>query len=158
MFETLRKRLRGILGAGAIWGVDGGLVGSVLGLVLSLLIPGSEILGSILELGAGSAFVGLLSGIGFGTCVTLVAARERDAMRLGPGRGALLGLLGSLTLPAVIISQIPAGPNFVNNFVGILLTYGIIGAVGGATFLSVGRSATVLRSANVPLLPESDGI
>ena len=103
MRRWLRK-LRGIVGIGAIWGVPAAAVGAIGGIVASVF-GGGPLLGSV---AAGSLTVGglfLLLGSGFATVLTLIEG-NRTLEELSPRRAALWGALagGAVLLVMLLVS------------------------------------------------------
>ncbi len=91
------RRLRGIIGAGAIWGTAGAVLGSIVALVSSWA-TGVPFLASLSVWGLGMGFAGVVLGAAFGTVLTLAEGRRRLA-DLTPRRAAAWGATAGAVFP-----------------------------------------------------------
>jgi hypothetical protein len=92
------RRIRGILGIGAVWGSVGVLVGALITAVVAVVIGGD--LFSMTARGA--VFFGAMGGVcgsGFAGLLTLLEGR-RTLDELSPARAALWGALAGAAIPA----------------------------------------------------------
>ena len=92
------RRLRGVLGIGAVWGVAGAIAGGVGG-VVAFLLGSMPLLPAVLELGMGAAGVGIVLGSAFAGVLTLAEGR-RTLEQLTPARAALWGSVAGAGLIA----------------------------------------------------------
>jgi hypothetical protein len=100
MDEATRK-LRGLVGIGATWGIAWAAIGALVGLVAAMLAPGSPSWGaSIAEWAMGMGAYGFVSGVGF---AGLLAYHERRSTidDLSPSRAGVWGVLGAILVPTL---------------------------------------------------------
>ena len=93
------RRLRGVLGTGALWGVAGTALGTVGGLMASLF-GGVPLLGSVSVWGLGAGVLGFLLGSGFAGVLTAIEGR-RTLDELSVGRAAVWGALAGGVFPII---------------------------------------------------------
>lgn len=142
--NTLRRKLRGVMGIGLTWGLVWAAIGALTGLVMRLTIPGSVDPGEN-ELVAGAIFgaVGFLSGAGFGILLSFAESR-RTILDLSLPRVAMWGVLGSAALPLLTTMQD-----------GLALIFCPLGAACASATVAIARRAA-LRDAAPPTLLRSD--
>jgi hypothetical protein len=95
------RRLRGVLGVGALWGVAGtayGAMSALVAKVLSGVRPGVPLFEFLLEVGLGAGAVGFLLGSGFAG-VLAVIERRRTFDQLSLARAAAWAAMVGATLP-----------------------------------------------------------
>jgi hypothetical protein len=125
------RKVRGVLGTGALWGVAGALFGALVGGLSTLL--GGPLFGSLLVGGLWFGSSGFVLGSGFAVMLTVLHGR-RSLDDLTPTRaagwGALVGaglpLLGTVLL--MVSAGLPLMPVLVPIMVVDSLFYGALGA------------------------------
>lgn len=145
--EPWIRKLRGISGIAAAWGLAGALVGSVAGAAAAVL--GGLTLGQWIDLALGAGGCGVVLGSGFALALTSLE-RCRSAEDLSPGRAAVWGALAGAVLPIglIAVTAIPmvgAGilhPKLLLAAAAASAAYGILGATLAAITLSLSRLAT----------------
>ena len=93
--NRLVRRLRGLLGVGVTWGALWSAIGAGVGLVLGVVAP--EMWGwtdRIVEWTIGMGLYGLVSGVGFGSLLSLREGR-RTVLDISLRRAAIWGVVGS---------------------------------------------------------------
>lgn len=96
MNDVLR-RLRGLVGIGVTWGVLWALFGVALVMGLRAFAPASAGEGALV-VGRVLGFAGFVSGVAFGTLLT-VAERRRNLQSLALWRAGLWGAIGAAVIP-----------------------------------------------------------
>jgi hypothetical protein len=125
--KKLLRRLRGLLGVGVTWGTLWGAIGAGIGLVLGYLNPALWTYDNPIALwGLGMAAYGFVSGVGFGTLLTLREGSKR-LRELSLKRVALWGVLGSAAVPLLFLGFFQAGTTVVD----ILGAMGVTAMLGG---------------------------
>ena len=95
------RRLRGVFGIGAVWGVAGtayGALSALLAKVLGGVSPGVPLYELVLEVGLGAGAVGFVLGSGFAGVLTLIEGR-RPFEQLSLARAAAWAAMVGATLP-----------------------------------------------------------
>jgi hypothetical protein len=95
--DGLLRRLRGLAGIGLTWGVLWVMFGVALVLALRAFDPAQAGEGA-LTVGRVLGFAGFVSGISFGTLLT-VAERRRNLRNLSAWRAGLWGAIGAAVIP-----------------------------------------------------------
>lgn len=139
------RKVRGVLGTGALWGVAGALFGALVGGLSTLL--GGPLFGSLLVGGLWFGASGFVLGSGFAVMLAVLHGR-RTLDDLTPvraaGWGALVGaglpLLGTVLL--MVLAGLPLMPVLVPTLVVDSLLYGALGAALAA--------GTVVAAKRVP--------
>lgn len=144
----MMRRIRGLLGVGVTWGVLWGAIGALIGLVVGLVAGDVALSAPILEWALGMGAYGVVSGLGFGTLLSLGEGR-RTLRDLSLGRVAVWGVLGS--------ALVPLGFGALGFFEAGTTLMDVLGAIGvtatlGGTFAS--GSVVMARRAE---LAEPDG-
>lgn len=97
----LLRRLRGLAGVGVTWGAMWAGIGAGIGLVIGIVEPDVwRWSNPIIEWAYGMGLYGFVSGVGFGTLLSLKEGRKR-LFDLSLGRVALWGLLSSAAVPVI---------------------------------------------------------
>jgi hypothetical protein len=97
--SRLLGKLRGILGMGLTWGVAWAAIFGALGLIVSVVDPGSIDPGERpLQIAAFGGVFGFISGAAFGLLYSFAEARKK-ILELSPARAAIWGAIGSISLP-----------------------------------------------------------
>jgi hypothetical protein len=129
----LLQKLRGLLGVGFTWGTLWAGIGAGIGVAIGVVHP--EVwtwTNPIFEWAVGMGLYGLVSGVGFGTLLTLREGRKTLA-DLSLRRTALWGLIGGAVVPLLFgaAGLFPAGTTLFD----VLGAIGVTGFLGG-TFAS----------------------
>ena len=122
----LRRKMRGVMGIALTWGILWAAIGYAVARGMSIINPNSIDPGeSPVLLGALVGFVGLISGVGFGTLLSF-AERRKTLLELSLSRCALWGILGSAALPlltgmqdVLVLMTCPMGAVFAASSVAI---------------------------------------
>ncbi|MHC4235282.1 MAG: hypothetical protein ACYSUQ_09225 [Planctomycetota bacterium] len=142
MNKWLRK-LRGIVGTGAVWGTAGLSVGAFLGAISSIIFDGGFSLTWMLSSGAGLGLFGFLSGVSFaGTLATLDGRRSLEDLSVA--RSALWGLIAGAA-SAFLFVLIRDGTLFLffwERMLPPIAALGTLGACLGAGTILIARKAT----------------
>lgn len=142
MNKWLRK-LRGIIGTGAVWGTAGLSVGAVLGAISSSIFDGGLSLAWVLTSGVGFGLFGLVSGVFFaGTLATLDGRRTFD--ELSAPRAALWGWIAGAAFAAlfILIRDGMVLPFLWERMLPPVAALSTLGACLGAGTILVARKAT----------------
>ena len=125
--NRLLRRLRGLLGVGVTWGTLWGAIGAGIGFVLGALNPALWTFENPIVLwGLGMAAYGFVSGVGFGTLLSLRESSKR-LRDLSLKRVALWGVLGSAAVPLLFLGFFEAGTTVID----ILGAMGVTAMLGG---------------------------
>ena len=137
------KKLRGIIGTGAVWGTAGLSVGAILGAISSIIFDGGLSLAWVLTSGVGFGLFGSVSGVFFaGTLATLDGRRAFD--ELSARRAAVWGWIagaGSAALFVLIRDGIVL-PFLWERMLPPVAALSTLGACLGAGTILVARKAT----------------
>ncbi len=134
------RRLRGLLGVGATWGTLWGVIGAGIGFLLGIANPSLWTLENPVAVwGVGMAAYGFVSGLGFGTLLSLIEGRKvlRD---LSLKRVALLGLLGSAAVPLLFMGFFEAGTTLAD-VVGAMGVTAMLGGTFAPGAVAIARRA-----------------
>ena len=127
MLSRLLRRLRGLTGVGLTWGALWGMIGGGIGFVLGWLDPFLwQISNPIIDWALGMGAYGFVSGVGFGTLLSLGEGSKR-LRELSLRRVALWGILGSAAVPLLFLPFFEAGTTLVD----ILGAMGVTAMLGG---------------------------
>ena len=110
MKKSFRK-LRGIVGMGALWGIGGAAFGAVVA-GLEAMFLGTPIFASMFDLASTLGFFGFLTGSGFAAVLTAMEGR-RTIGELSTVRAGLWGGVAGAALPAVALLIQRGGPGLV---------------------------------------------
>lgn len=122
-------KLRGLLGVGITWGTLWAGIGAAIGVVVGTVRPEVwQWTNPIIEWALGMGLYGLVSGIGFGTLLTIREGRKTLA-DLSLRRVALWGLIGGAVVPLLFgaAGMFPAGTTLLD----VLGAIGVTGFLGG---------------------------
>ena len=142
--KTWLRKLRGILGIGATWGLVGGVVGTVGGAVA--LLFGLPVLETLLIAGLGGTALGFVIGGGFASILSLMDGR-RSLEQLSPARSAMWGASAGV-LSMVLMTLMGGGPEPLYNF---LLASGVFGGIGAG----MAAGTVLLARRSLRQLPET---
>ena len=150
----LLRRLRGLAGVGITWGAMWAGIGAGIGLIIGIVEPDAwRWTNPILEWAYGMGLYGFVSGVGFGTLLSLKEGRKR-LFDLSLGRVALWGLLGSAAVP-VIFSLLGvygvAGASVVDMIEAMIVT-GFLGGTFAPGSVAIARSARLKPGEEMGLL------
>lgn len=95
---SVLRRIRGLLGVGMTWGVLWGTIGALIGLVIGVVAGDVALSMPIVEWALGMGAYGVVSGIGFGSLLSL-AEGSRTLRDLSLKRVAFWGVIGSALVP-----------------------------------------------------------
>ena len=152
--KKLLQKLRGLLGVGLTWGALWAGIGAVIGLVVGMVSPELwRYANPILEWAVGMGAYGFVSGVGFGSLLSLGEGRKtlRD---LSLPRVAIWGILGSAVVPILfgLAGAFPAGTTVVDILEAIAVT-GVLGGTFAPGSVAIARRAA-LQEPEEPLLLE----
>jgi len=136
------KKLRGILGTGAIWGTTGLSVGAFLGAISSSIFDGGFSLTWALNSGVGLGLFGFLSGVSFAGILATLDGRK-PLEDLSVARSALWGLIagGAFSFFFVLIRDGTLFPFFWERMLPPIAALGTLGACLGAGTILIARKA-----------------
>ena len=145
--RTWLRRLRGVLGAGTIWGSMGVVFGSIFGALGSLFLGGGFYLGDVLEMGGAFGLFGLLWGGSFAGI--LMAADGRKSLEdLSPVRLAVWGGVAGVLFPLVIALAIDAPFHLIwGSLLPVVGVFGSVGVAMGAGTILIARAGSKELSA-----------
>jgi hypothetical protein len=138
----LLQRLRGLLGVGVTWGALWSLIGGGIGIVIGVLRPEVwQWSNPILEWGLGMGLYGVVSGIGFGTLLTLREGRK-TLSDLSLRRVAKWGVLGAAAVPLLFgaLGTFGVGTG-VADVLGAMLVTGSLGGIFAPASVAMARRA-----------------
>ena len=152
------RRLRGVLGMGAVWGLAGTTVGALVGLTASAL--GGLLPSQLLELALGAGGLGFVLGSGFAAALTLLE-RRRTLDDLSPGRAAIWGALAGAALPLgmIAVAALPGvgadllQPRLLVAAFAASGAYGVLSATLAALTVAVARQAPPTLDSGPGLAP-----
>ncbi len=127
--KKLLQKLRGLLGVGITWGTLWSGIGAGIGAVIGVVRPEVwQWTNPIFEWAVGMGLYGLVSGVGFGTLLTLREGRK-TLSDLSLRRTAIWGLIGGAVVPLLFgaAGMFPAGTTLVD----VLGAIGVTGFLGG---------------------------
>lgn len=153
---TLFRRIRGLLGVGVTWGTLWGAIGGLIGLVIGI-VSGDASLGTpVVEWALGMGAYGVVSGIGFGTLLSLKEGR-RTLRELSLGRVAAWGVLGSALVPLGfgVLGFFEAGTTLMD-VVGAVAVTAALGGTFASGSVAVARRAELAAGNSDPLLEEPE--
>ena len=147
--NKLLQKLRGLLGVGVTWGTLWAGIGAGIGVAIGVVRPEVwEWTNPIFEWAVGMGLYGVVSGIGFGTLLTLREGRK-TLSDLSLRRTALWGMIGGAVVPLLFgaAGMFPAGTT-------LLDVIGAIGVTGflGATFAPI--SVAIAKRAELNAGPD----
>ena len=150
----LLRRLRGLAGVGVTWGAMWAGIGAGIGLIIGIVEPDAwRWTNPVLDWAYGMGLYGFVSGIGFGTLLSLKEGRKR-LFDLSLGRVVLWGLVGSAAVP-IIFSMLGvlgvAGASLVEIIEAIMVT-GFLGGTFALGSVAIARSAQLKPGEEMGLL------
>ena len=150
MSELLR-RLRGLAGVGLTWGALWAAMGAVIGVVVGVISPELWAVNPVGEWAVGMGLYGLVSGLGFGTVISL-RERQKEIADLTLGRVAAWGVLGSAAVPLFFgaLGMFEPGTTTIDVAQAVLVT-GLLGGASAPASVALAKRAE-LRAAEAPRL------
>ena len=140
--NKLLQKLRGLLGVGVTWGTLWAGIGAGIGVIIGILRPEVwQWTNPIFEWAVGMGLYGVVSGIGFGTLLTLREGRK-TLSDLSLRRAALWGMLGGAIVPLLFgaAGMFPAGTTLLD-VVGAIGVTGLLGATFAPTSVAIAKRA-----------------
>jgi len=136
------KKLRGIVGTGAVWGTAGLSVGAFLGAISSIIFDGGLSLPWVLNSGAGLGLFGFLSGVSFAGILATLDGRK-SLEDLSAARSALWGMIAGAAFAFlfVLIRDGTLFPWFWERMLPPIAALGTLGACLGAGTILIARKA-----------------
>ncbi|MFC1575100.1 hypothetical protein ACFL5A_00435 [Gemmatimonadota bacterium] len=136
------KKLRGMVGTGAIWGTAGLSAGAFLGAISSIIFDGGFSLTWVLEAGIGFGLFGFLSGVSFAGILATLDGRK-SLEDLSAARSALWGMIGGAAFAflLVLIRDGTLFPFFWERMLPPIAALGTLGACLGAGTILIARKA-----------------
>ena len=150
---NLVRRIRGLFGVGVTWGGLWAVIGGVIGAVIGVVSPTAAIYGNpIIEWALGMGAYGVISGMGFGTILSLREG-SRTLREISLKRVALWGVLGSAGVPLLFgaAGLFEVGTTVVDVLGAMLVTAGL-GGVSAPTAVAMARRAELEAGDEYPLL------
>ena len=150
----LLRRLRGLAGVGVTWGAMWAGIGAGIGLIIEIVEPDAwRWTNPVLDWAYGMGLYGFVSGIGFGTLLSLKEGRKR-LFDLSLGRVVLWGLVGSAAVP-IIFSMLGvlgvAGASLVE-VIEVIMVTGFLGGTFASGSVAIARSAQLTPGEEMGLL------
>lgn len=136
------RTIRGLLGVGVTWGALWGAIGAGIGFVLGVVDPNAWFLANpIAEWALGMGLYGFVSGVGFGSLLSLSEGAKR-IQELSLRRVALWGILGSAAVPLLFgaLGTFQAGTS-VMQVVGAIFVTGFLGGTFATGAIAIARRA-----------------
>lgn len=140
--QELSRKLWGLAGVGLTWGTLWAAIGAVIGMVIGLVHPDAwDLANPILEWALGMGAYGVVSGVGFGTLLSLREGR-RTLLELSLPRVAVWGVLGSAVVPLLFGAAgfFEAGTT-VADVLGAVVVTGFLGGTFAPGSVAVARKA-----------------
>ena len=140
--NRLVRRLRGLLGVGLTWGALWSAIGAGIGLMLGVLSPEVwDLTNPILKWTIGMGLYGTVSGVGFGTLLSLREGR-RTIFDLSLRQTAILGVLGSAAVPLLFgaLGTFEVGTTTAE-VIGAILVTGVLGGTSAPAVIAIARKA-----------------
>lgn len=136
------KKLRGILGTGAVWGAAGLSVGAFLGAISSIIFGGGFSLNWALTSGLGFGLFGFLSGVSFAGILATLDGRK-PLEDLSVARSSLWGMIAGAAFGFffVLIRDGTLFPYFWERMLPPIAALGTLGACLGAGTILIARKA-----------------
>ena len=134
------RKIRGLLGVGATWGVLWGGIGAAIGFLIGIVRPEAWIMENpVVVWGIGMGLYGVVSGVGFGGLLSLREG-SKTLRDLSLRRVALWGVLGSAAVPLLFLGMYDAGTTLAD-IVGSILVTGAMGGVFAPGSVAIARRA-----------------
>ena len=151
MLSRLLRRLRGLTGVGLTWGTLWGTIGAGIGFVLGYMDPFLwQVSNPIIDWAAGMAAYGFVSGVGFGTLLSL-GEGSKLLRELSLKRVAIWGILGSAAVPLLFLPFFEAGTSILD-IVGAMGVTAMLGGTFAPGAVAVARRAELTAGDEPELL------
>ena len=156
--NRLARRLRGLLGVGLTWAALWSAIGAGIGLVIGVVSP--EVWGGtnpIFEWALGMGLYGLVSGVGFGSLLSLREGR-RTIFDISLRRAAIWGVVGAAAVPLLFgaLGTFEVGTTTAD-VLGAILVTGALGGTFAPAAIAIARRAELRAAEEMKLLSlESD--
>ena len=140
--NRLARKLRGLLGVGVTWGTLWSVIGAGIGLVIGVISPEVwESTNPIIEWAIGMGLYGLVSGIGFGSFLSLREGRK-TILDISLRRAAIWGVAGAVAVPLLFgaLGTFEAGTTAVE-VLGAIIVTGVLGGTFAPASIAVARRA-----------------
>ena len=150
------RKLRGLMGFGLTWGMSWGVIGAGIGLVIGVVSPEAwNLANTILVWALGMGAYGFVSGVGFGTLLSLGEGR-RTILDLSLGRVAAWGILGAAAVPLLfgMLGTFDVGTTTAD-VVGAMLVTGLLGGTFAPGAVAIARRAELQGAEETRLLKDS---
>ena len=147
------RRLRGQLGVGLTWGALWSAIGAGIGLVIGVVRPDPSALANPIFVWAlGMGLYGLVSGVGFGSLLSLREGRKK-ILDLSLRRAAIWGVLGAAAVPLLFgaLGTFEAGTTAAD-VVGAILVTGILGGTFAPASIAIARRAELQAAEEIERL------
>ncbi len=145
--NRLVRRLLGLLGVGVTWGTLWSVIGAGIGFVIGIVSPDAwEGANPIFEWALGMGLYGLVSGIGFGSLLSLREGRK-TILNISLRRAATWGVAGAVAVPLLFgaLGTFEAGTTALD-VLGAIIVTGVLGGTFAPASIAVARRAE-LRAA-----------
>ncbi|MDH3272082.1 MAG: hypothetical protein OEN56_12150 [Gemmatimonadota bacterium] len=149
--RTVLTRIRGLFGVGASWGLLWGAIGGMIGAVIGT-VTGVPLGDPVVEWMLGMGAYGLVSGIGFGTLLSL-GEGSRTLRDLSLQRVALWGILGSAMVPLGFgaLGFFEVGTT-IRDVLGAMAVTASLGGTFASGSVAIARRAELAEPASTPRL------
>ena len=149
----LVRRLRGLLGVGLTWGALWSAIGAGVGLVLGVVAPDAwGLTDRVFDWTIGMGLYGLVSGVGFGSLLSLREGRS-TIFDVSLRRTAMLGVLGSAAVPLLFgaLGTFEIGTTTAE-VLGAILVTGVLGGTFAPAAIVIARRAELRAGEDTRLL------
>ena len=151
--NRLARRLRGLLGVGVTWGALWSVIGAGVGLVLGVVAP--EVWGwtdRLFEWTIGMGLYGLVSGVGFGSVLSLREGRK-TVLDIPLRRAAIWGVVGAAAVPLLFgaLGAFEVGTTTAE-VLGAILVTGVLGGTFAPAAIAIARRAELRAGEDRKLL------
>jgi hypothetical protein len=149
----LLRKLKALLGIGALWGTTWAAIGAGVGWVIGVLSPEVWLYANpIAEWALGIGLYGFVSGIGFGGLLSLREARKRVG-EISLGRAARWGVLGAAAVPPLfgLLGTFPAGTTLLD-VLGAIGVTGVLGGLFASSSIAIARRAELAAGEEMDLI------
>jgi len=138
----LLQKLRGLMGVGITWGTLWAGIGAGIGVVIGIVHPELwQWRNPVFEWALGMGLYGLVSGVGFGTLLTIREGRK-TLFDLSLRRTAMWGLLGAAVVPPLFgaLGMFEVGTTLAD-VLGAIAVTGFLGGTFAPASVAIARRA-----------------
>ena len=142
--NRLFRKLRGLLGVGLTWGTLWAGIGAGIGVVVGIVSPEAWRWGNpIIEWAFGIGMYGFVSGVGFGTLLSLRESSKK-LLDISLRRAASWGVLGAAAVPFLFfaLGTFETGVTMAEILGAVLVTAGLGGVFAPASIAAWGMPPT----------------